>query len=69
MATGADKLWAYPRLLHPLVQNYIPEVNSFAYTGSLDFKVLNSVRLKTDKKCATIPRRWRKVSPFRQIDH
>lgn len=32
MAAGADKLWAYPRLLHPLVKNFIPEVITLTST-------------------------------------
>ena len=61
MATGADKLWAYPRFLHPLVQKFIPEVSSSAFKDLLHFSMLN-LRFKIDQKCAKIPRRWCKVS-------
>ena len=59
MCTGADKLWAYPRFLHPLVQKFIPEVSGLT-SGYPLYQITETFRV--DTKCASIPFRWRKVS-------
>ena len=61
MGTGADKLRAYPRFLHPLMQKFIPEVSGLTSGYPLYFKLLKLSLLTIDTKCATIPFRWRKV--------